>query len=438
MDTPMYNVLIVDDDELSRYATRRILKDRFHLFEAESKADCMKVLQKKQVHVVVLDLLMPHVDGFELLEWIKAQYPDIAVVILTGVVDVKKSVAALKLKASDYILKDDAALLLLESVMGCCEQFDHRIRFEGLKYESEQRARDCFIPDHPAYTTVFSRALKAANRELSVLITGETGTGKDVLARHVRQLVCPNGPFICVNCGAIPESLAEAELFGYEKNAFNDAPKRLGKLELSNNGVLFLDEIGTMPLAIQQKFLRALENRTIMRIGSEKEIDLNFLLVCATNVDLEAEVAAGRFREDLFYRIRDVQVQMPSLRDVPEVIDQFVDYFVAMFNAKYGESFQATPDVYAHFHTNMTGNVRHIKKEIQTMVALNEGPTKRLLETVVDAQTLDEKLAAIERQWIASELAVHKSNISATARALGVKRSTLFERMKKLAIVVEK
>lgn len=430
-----YNILLVDDEITSRFATKSILSPNYQIHEAENKYECFEVLKKKNIHIVLLDLMIPGIIGFELLEKIKTRHPQTKVIILTSEYDVKKAVNAIQKNADDYIVKEAAKETLNTSIEKTLSILATERKVESLLTEAQAEDSEFIIPNHPKYRDIYNLAEKAAKKNLNILIQGKTGTGKDVLTRYIRKKTKPNAPIISVNCGAIPESLAEAELFGTEATAYTGAKERKGKLELANGGILFLDEIGNMPLNIQQKLLLALESKTITRIGSEQEITTDFLLISATNTDLEKDIETGKFREDLYYRIKDLAITIPSLEDVPEVIPELIRHFVRRYNTQYGENFTPSIDFYAYIATKVKGNIRSLKKEIQTIIALGELPKtlnhKPISKTNFSLKT---QLENIEQSLIIDALESSKNIISKAAQNLGLKRTTLTEKIKKYDI----
>jgi len=427
--TQKLNILIVDDELPCRFATKHMLRSEHHFFEAADRESCLQILGKHKIDIVILDLLIPGVQGFELLDLIKQQFQETKVIILTSEYDIQKAVEAIQKKADDYIVKGAAENLLNASVEKIGEHQIKMRRIEGMIQELRALGEDIFIPEHPRYTACFELAKKAAQRDLSILIQGETGTGKEILTRYIRHTVKPEAPIISINCAAVPETLIEAELFGTEAHSYTDARQKKGKLELAHNGILFLDEIGTMPLSMQQKLLRALETRTITRVGSEQEIPCNFLLISATNENLEEASKSGKFRNDLFYRINDVTISLPSLREVPELIEPFVQHFLKYFNKKYHETVTLDANDYLYLATKIDGNIRSLKKEIQSMVALNQHPPKKSIPNT--SLSLKDTLAFIETAMIQSTLEKTSHNISKTAEQLGLKRTTLIEKLKR-------
>ncbi|NQY73925.1 MAG: sigma-54-dependent Fis family transcriptional regulator, partial [Candidatus Margulisbacteria bacterium] len=269
---------------------------------------------------------------------------------------------------------------------------------------------------------------------------GETGVGKSQIVRYIHQKVMPKTPLITVDCGAIPKELVESELFGYVPGAFTGANKtKKGKIELANGGALFLDEISNASLDIQAKLLRVIQEKVICKVGSIVEIPLEFTLITATNRDLLEEVKKGNFKEDLYYRIRQMEVTVPSLRENPEIIKQYVDYFVRFYNAKYVATFSVSEEYLSCMMTQpWPGNVRELDSEIQkTVFAHSIGEDyRKFIRVPQDEQGLGYRVYHQEREKILSALKKHHYRVSETAKYLNMKRTTLHSRMKKFEIGV--
>jgi len=292
---------------------------------------------------------------------------------------------------------------------------------------------DIFIPKNTMYEQIFDQSLKASNAGLNILIQGDTGTGKDVLTKYIHRQLKPSSNLIIVNCGAICSSLAESELFGHVKGSFTDAREdKIGKIEAAHNGILFLDEIGNMPLNIQQLLLRVIEDKKIIKIGSNKEIKVNFLLITATNENLVKAVEDGRFRQDLYYRIAQFPIKLPNLIGNPKSIQQFAKYFLDLFHKKYAVTNLTVSDFTKQFKDYIwPGNIRELKNKIQIMVSLGKQKNFLIEDIKPKANISDYK------KLIKDTLRSNNYNISKTARYLGIKRTTLIYKMQKLDIYRE-
>lgn len=442
------SILIIDDLELMRLQLKLLLADEYKIFEASSQKEALEILRSNDIQLVILDLLLPDVVELELLTKIRTDFPDVAVVIATVSDDPAMVVKCLKNGAKDYIFKDDLEtnpLLLKESVRNILHSkqqqnwCDSRVKLTSQK--------ETFIPNSQSYQRIYDLALRAVNGSLSLVILGETGVGKGTLVNYIHQKLMPNRPLVSVNCGAICHSIAEAELFGTERGAFTGAfETRKGKIEMANGGILFLDEIGNLSQDLQEKLLCALETKKVTRLGGTKEIQLDFTLISATNKDLETAVAAGQFRADLFYRIKQFEVRLPSLRENPDVTIEFADHYISKFNQKYGTSFQLKAPLRSQMLANAwIGNLRELKNEIQIMTWLHSQgepyfprwgtPTVPIHPT---ERTLNEQLSTIERAELQSALEHAQHNLAATARALNIHRSTLQGKLRKHGIYPEK
>ena len=441
LDAPKQNVLVVDDLKIARYWIKTCISDSFNVYEASSQLSCMKMLASEDIHVVVLDLLMPGVIEFQLFDAIHGKYPDIPIIFLSSEGRSEMIVKAIKHGAKDYIFKGDIEKnpsILVEHLNRILSDKEKARSLSGLALGREEQRKHIKIPQSKAYMEAYERALKAVRGGLSVVFLGETGTGKDTMVAYVHEHLLPEKPLISINCGAICKSLSEAELFGFEKGAFTGADfAKKGKLELAHGGILFLDEVGNMPLDIQEKLLCVLENKCITRVGSEKQIIVDFKLISATNKNLEEEVLKCTFREDLYYRIKQFSVTLPSLRDQPEAIPIFVKHFVSQFNDHYKTDFKMTEDVMAYFQRHpWKGNVRELKNTIQTMIALYSQGDTDVMYTLSplrtsDAFPLNENIETIEKNSIVMALKENRSNIAKAARQLGLHRSTLQGKMRK-------
>jgi len=293
-----------------------------------------------------------------------------------------------------------------------------------------------FVPKVQTYQDIYEMATLAVQGDISLVILGETGVGKGTLVSYIHQKLLPKKPLITVNCGAICSSLAEAELFGSELGAFTGSTEtRKGKLELANDGILFLDEVGNLSPDIQNKLLCAIESKTIMRVGGTKELQLNFKLITATNTNLEEAVKAGQFRADLYYRIKQFSLELPPIRKNPKLIQTFAAHYITIYNKKYNCNFNTTDAFQNHIMTSpWHGNLRELKNEIKMRVWLHS--QKRNNDDIVinlyrkAKNTINDEINDIEAYKIKNAISTH-SNISAAARALNIHRSTLQGKLKK-------
>lgn len=438
------NILIIDDEKESRFVTKYLLKNTYQIIEAGNKVDSLTQLESHAIQAVILDLLMPDVVEFELLTEIKSRFPGVPVIMLTSFAQIQKAVQAIKLGADDYIVKETAENTLSKSLELLF--LNQKLRHDIQAYQEEFKTlfTDIYVPNHPAYQKTFQMACHALDAGLNLLVLGETGTGKDVLARYVHQKLKPKSPLISLNCGAICSTLAESELFGYEKGAFTDAKEtKIGKFELAHEGILFLDEIGNMSLSIQGQLLRIIEDKKLVRVGGNKEIPVDFLLITATNKNLSNAISKGEFRQDLFYRVNQVSVEMPSLSQYPQVIQEFALFFIEKFNQKYQTDFKLTP-YFSEYLTNKPwpGNIRELQNEIQMKVAFHQkgvvwdhppvSPASNIPPSPSTPFNLSENLKLIEKEYIQKALKKNKMNISKSAKQLGLNRTTLIRKLNML------
>jgi two-component system nitrogen regulation response regulator NtrX len=443
------NILIVDDEEGIRRSLRGILEDEgYGVRLAEDGEAALRLLEEESPDLVLLDVWMPGRDGIEILQEIKKGWPGVAVVMISGHGSIELAVRATRLGAHDFIEKPlslDKVLLTLQNALRYS-----RLEEENRRLRQQVRPRDEITGSSAAIQRLKEQVRIIAPTSSWVLIHGENGTGKEVVARAIyRQSKRAHAPFIDVNCAAIPEELIESELFGHERGAFTGATQmRRGKFDLADGGTLFLDEIGDMSLGTQAKILRILQEQRFQRVGGSKSIRVDVRVIAATNKDLEEEIRAGRFREDLYHRINVIPVEVPPLRerieDIPVLVAEFVEEFRRSqghprkrFDAAVMEAFQGY---------GWPGNVRELKNMVERLVILSPAatvvaqdlmpplrPTEAPLPAV-RAQSLREAREAFERAFIEERLREQGGNVSRTAEAVGLERSHLHRKIKELGI----
>jgi DNA-binding NtrC family response regulator len=437
-------ILVVDDDPGVRESFRLMLEDHYEVLDAGDGAAALEVLRVTQVDLVLLDIRLPEADGIEVLERIKALDEGVEVVLATAVKTVRTAVAAMKLGAFDYLTKPFEEDELLAVVRRALEKRSLEREVAFLRGELA-RTHDVeeIVGRHPAMQKLQHLIAQVARTSATVLITGESGTGKELVARAIhRQGPRRDKPFVPVNPSAIAESLIESELFGHERGAFTGAYQRkLGKFELAQGGTLFLDEIGTLKPELQAKLLRVLQEREIERVGGTRPIRIDVRVVAATNANLDAAVARGAFREDLYYRLNVVPVHVPPLReranDIPLLVAHFVRHFAQAFNRPVEG---VSPEALAALRQyRWRGNVRELQNSIERCVVLAEGPTIQLNDLpldillpehrtrvrAADKLPLKDATEQFERQIILRVLERVKGNQSEAARILGVHRNSL-------------
>ncbi|MDE7337962.1 MAG: sigma-54 dependent transcriptional regulator [Bacteroidales bacterium] len=372
-------LLVVDDEALIRGSLREIFEyEGCTVDEAPDGKKALALLQKNTYGAVFCDIKMPGMDGVELLEKALALQA-VPFIMVSGHGDIETAVDCIKKGAFDFIEKPLDLNRILVSLRNALEREHLVAKTQHLQRQVEERYR--IVGNAGAFGTALEMADKVAPTDARVLITGENGTGKELIARRIhRGSRVANGPFVEVNCAAIPSELIESELFGHEKGSFTSAVKqRKGSFEQAQDGTLFLDEIGDMSLASQAKVLRALQERTIMRVGGEKPIAVNARVIAATNKDLTAEIAAGRFREDLYHRLSVIVIKVPPLREHIADIPLLVNYFIGQLSASMGKpAVEMTEDALVCLQAQpWAGNIRQLRNVIERLLILCPGPISR-------------------------------------------------------------
>jgi two-component system NtrC family response regulator len=444
-------LLVVDDDVHLRTQMRWALADEYDVTLVEDRPQALAALAAQPVDVVTLDLGLPPraqkaEEGFAALTAILAADPAAKVVVITARAERDYALKAVALGAYDYFLKpvqiEELKVVLRRAVKMRDLQQEQRTRQRRV----DEAGFEGMLGTSPQIQEVFAAIRKVAPSDAAVLITGESGTGKELVARAIhRSSERAEGPFVAINCGAIPENLLESELFGHEKGSFTGAhAQRKGRIECADGGTLFLDEIGELPASLQVKLLRFLQERRIERVGGRQEIAVDVRVISATNVDLAQATQEGRFREDLYYRIGVVVVNVPPLRerrgDIPLLAKAMLGRFGAQNRRPVGGFM---PDALRALSTHhWPGNVRELENRVKRAVVMAEGPaiTARDLElaaapAAVGGSALRDARDAVERETIKAMLSRNKGNVSRTAAELGVSRPTLYDLMDKLGIV---
>jgi DNA-binding NtrC family response regulator len=461
-------ILIVDDEAASRYALRRALEHAYRIAEADSAAAAREALIRERADLVLLDIVMSGEDGMSFLRWMRETGHAQPVIVVSALDTARIAVEALKLGAADYLAKGFDVEELRKRVgnllrLSTLEQENARLR-ERLVTEGEFGP---MLGATPEMRKLFEMAARVAETDTTVLILGESGTGKDLLAQEIHARSPRSGkPFIALNCAALPENLIESELFGYEKGAFTGAAQqKKGKFELANGGTIFLDEIGDMNPVTQAKVLRALENRVIERLGGTQTIPVDVRVISATHRDLPAEIAAGRFREDLYYRLHVVSLEVPPLRSRKEDIPLLAAAFLKLHSsnmARGSEANRATSParvsrdaIDALLHYDWPGNVRELKNALERSLVFARGEeimredlsaeitngtgVARAGRTSAEDAALSEldfrdAKRKFEVAYITRQLERHKWNVSRTAATIGLHRQSLQEKLRELGI----
>jgi len=375
------SILIIDDDETIRYFLARDLEaEGFLVAAADTGQAGLRALERDAVDLVLLDIRLPDIGGIEILQRIRAQWPEQIVVMLTGEPDHESAVQAMRLGARDYLTKGkpirEELLLVLERELSS-QRLGREVQHHR-RERSQKFTREFVRGESPAMQKVYAIVEQVAGSDsTSALIEGESGTGKELVAQWIHDVSARlEKPMLEVNCAAIPRELLESELFGHEKGAFTDArQQKQGLLELANGGTLFLDEVGEMSLTIQVKLLRVLERMTFKRVGGTKDISVSVRVISATNQNLETMVREQRFREDLYYRLKVVPIRVPALRERREDILPLARHFLAQFNRAFNKGFLAIdPEAERILLTYpWPGNIRELRNLFERIVLLNQG-----------------------------------------------------------------
>jgi two-component system, NtrC family, response regulator len=447
MDKP--KVLIVDDDDEVRTQMKWALSPHYEVSLAEDRPTALSLLNKDRPNVVTLDLGLPPSpgdtrEGFLALADMLQVDPLLKVLVITGQNERENGMEAIGQGAYDFFSKpvkvDDLKVILERAIHVQTLERERRELLEKGKFDSFEG----MIGSSPQMQRVFSTIEKVASTDASVLISGESGTGKELVARAIhRRSSRSSGPFIAINCGAIPENLLESELFGHEKGAFTGAHmQRQGRVEMSQGGTLFLDEIGELSAALQVKLLRFLQEHEIERVGGRSLIHIDARVLAATNIDLTKAMAAGRFREDLYYRLGVVNLPMPPLREREGDIALLAKAFLHRQTVGREKNLVFTSKALAVLESHpWPGNVRELENRIQRAAIMAENgritPQDLTLTSPADHgdQSLSKAREAVEREMVEAALARNKGNLTRAAADLEISRPSLYELIEKLGIV---
>ena len=443
-------VLICDDDLGMRDTIAAILKRDYRVLTVSSGEAALALLKQEDVDLILLDVRLPGISGFDVLRIVKENYSLIECIMISAINEVETAVQAMKHGAYHYITKNFDYDELRSLVRNACERQDLNRQVITLSAQvAEQSEREFLIGPSKQIRDIVDLVHKVAKLSATVLILGESGTGKELLARLLhRESGRGDAPFIAVNLSAIPHELVESTLFGHERGAFTGAHKQqLGKFELAAGGTLFLDEIGDLRFDLQAKLLRAIQEGEIERVGGAKPIKTDFRLVVATNVDLEKAVKDGRFREDLYYRINVIPIRMPPLRDRIDDLPELARLFLERYRAKFRKPVRGISDSALKILASYwwPGNIRELENLFERLVAVSdkewitdedlplEYHFAKLDSTPTAGETLfDEALETFERNFLLRALEKSDWNVTATARYLGIPLSTLKHKMHRL------
>jgi len=453
-----FGILVVDDEKTLRYALQEGLAEEGYRVEtAGDLASALEILSREEFHVALLDQKLPDGSGLDLLREIRSRYPDMQVIIMTAFGKFENAVEATKAGCFDYIGKPfelDHMKLVIQNALSHTRLFEEVTRLRAA--ERRRAGSTLIVGGSSKLAKVFETVRKVATSGSStVLLQGETGVGKELLAREIHDLgPSHDGPFVEVNCSAIPDTLLENELFGFEKGIFTDAKRtKKGLMEIANGGTLFLDEIGEMSLALQSKLLRALDLKRFRRLGGTSDILVETRIVAATNKDLKTLVQQEKFREDLFFRLNVICINVPPLRDRPEDIPPLIDHFVGLWNRDLGRAVKGPNDraLELLLSYRWPGNVRELKNVIERAILLESdewilpehlpleivgavGGSSAVLETRIKGDRGIVTIAMAERMAIESALEQAQGNKTKAAEWLGISRQTLRTKLKEYRI----
>jgi two-component system, NtrC family, response regulator HydG len=440
-------ILVIDDDKAMRDACYQILsRQGYRVEQAASARQGLSLLEKASFDVILLDLVMPDLDGLETLKKIRGLDPDVEVIIITGYGTIQSAVESIKAGAFHFLSKPFIPDDLRAVVNRALDK--RRLDLENLYLRQELKSKDdksVLVYESESMARIMDMVARVAPTDSTVLITGESGTGKGLVARKIHQLSQRSRrPFITVDCGTLVETLFESELFGHVKGSFTGADaNKIGKFELAQNGTLFFDEISNIGLEVQAKLLRAVEERKISKVGSHRVITVDVRLIAATNKDLTKAIKDGTFREDLFYRLNVVLLQMPPLRERKSDIPLLVQHFLEKYNARLRKDIRgiAPEALDLLVRHDWPGNVRELENTMERLVVLTSGvylePADLAFAGTVLAASHDGSgvsLKDLERDHIIHTLERFEGHKSETARALGIDRKTLREKLKRYNI----
>ena len=442
------HILVIDDDKAMRDACFQILSRQGYRVElAASAKQGLTLLERLSFDTILLDLVMPDMDGLEALKKIRALDPDVEVIIITGYGTIQSAVESIKAGAFHFLSKPfvpDDLRNLVSRALG-----KRRLDLENLYLRQELKTKDernVLVYESESMIRIMDMIARVAPTDSTVLITGESGTGKGLVARKIHQLSQRSRrPFITVDCGTLVETLFESELFGHVKGSFTGADaNKIGKFELAQNGTLFFDEISNIGLEVQAKLLRAVEERKISKVGSHRVITVDVRIIAATNKDLTKAIKDGTFREDLFYRLNVVLIQMPPLRERKSDIPLLVQHFLEKYNGRLRKDMRGiSPDaLHLLVRHDWPGNVRELENTMERLLVLSPGPYLEPADLVFAGTILTPAIEAadgtslkdLERNHIINTLQRCDGHKSETARALGIDRKTLREKLKRYNI----
>jgi len=455
----LVRVMVIDDEPLMRVTIQDALAaEGYEVSIAETGKKGVNLIKDHQADILITDLKLPDMDGIQVLKEAKSLNPTTQVILITAYGSVDSAVTAMKEGASDYLTKPfpmDELLLIIKRILRM-KQLEEENIFLRKKVE-ERYGLEGLVGKSPQMLKIYELIDTVAQTDTTVLIYGESGTGKEMVANaiHLRSLR-KGGPFIKVNCAALPETLLESELFGHEKGAFTGAIKqRKGRFEMADGGTLFLDEIGDISPVVQVRLLRVLQERQFERVGGNETLSVDVRLICATQRDLKEEIRKGSFREDLYYRLNVVPMHLPPLRERREDILLLSDHFMNKFSQKMGKEITGLSEEAKTILLKYTfpGNIRELENMLERAVALIKGkviqaydlpeevcgqtsPVRDVCEKIRGSKPLASAVSLFEKEYIQSVLEKTKGKKGQAAEILGISRKTLWEKIKELEIEI--
>ncbi|MDP2157947.1 MAG: sigma-54 dependent transcriptional regulator [Nitrospirota bacterium] len=434
-------VMIVDDEEGIRESLSLIIEDDYDAVTASSGEEAVRIAKETAPDLVLLDIWMDGMDGIQTLQELKKLYPDLPVIMISGHANIENAIKATRMGAYDLLEKPLSLDKVILTVQRALEKRSLEIENRALKENVSRKWR--LVGDSSTIKQVIAQIQMAGASNGRVLILGESGAGKELVA-HLLHQNSPRhgGPFVEVNCAAIPQELIESELFGHEKGSFTGAfERKQGKFELADKGTLFLDEIGDMSLQTQAKVLRVIETQEFQRVGGSRNLKVDVRIISATNKDLAEEVKKGAFREDLFFRLNVIPIRVPALRERSEDIPALVDHFLDLFAAEYGQQKkEVAPEALKALQKySWPGNIRELKNVLERLVIMTPSKTISKVDIIAaysprsdyfTLTVLKDARDAFEKDFIIRKLEENSWNVSRTAELLDVERSNLHRKIK--------
>ena len=450
-------ILVVDDELPVRELLQRILSESgYEVRQARSGAEALGLFDEEPYHLVITDLSMPGMDGMAVLRAIKEREPSVPVLLITAYATIDTAVEAIKAGAYDYITKPfdpDDLTITIKNALAHKHLFDEN-RLLKQRLEDVEK-RPSIIGNAPRMKEVFHLIDKVAPTDATVLIAGESGTGKELVARRLHEASSrADRNMLSINCGALPETLLESELFGYEKGSFTGASSaKQGIFKAADKGTLFLDEIGEMPPPLQVKLLRVLQDKQILTVGGREPVPVDVRIIAATNRDLKEEVDAGRFRDDLYYRINVFMIPLPPLRDRREDIPLLLSHFIKRYNQEFGKNVEAVSPSLMHFFLEYEwpGNIRELENYVERAILMTEGTQLQLSALQLDVEggaaqstsaadgflPFKEAKEKFEREYILDLLERFEGVVARASQAAHIPRPNFYEKLKKYGISPE-